>query len=110
MDEDKLAPPPTRAWTRVEDYFASLARRRTERRRREPETPRTQPEAPRLFLSTLPFLALLAALAVLAVAIAVAAWPGRERPQAQPKPQRREYGTAPPGWLDRAKREMRREN
>jgi len=106
MNEDKLAPPPARAWTRVEDYFASLARRRTARRRREPG-PRTQPEAPRLSLSTLPFIALLAALAVLAVAIAVAAWPGREHPQAQIKPQPREYGTAPPGWLDQAKREPR---
>ena len=114
MNEDDFAPPPagapTRAWTRVEDYFASLARRRTERRRREPETPRTQPEAPRLSLSTLPFLALLAALAALAVAIAIAAWPGREHPRAQPRAQPRELGTAPPGWLDRAKREMRQEN
>ena len=109
MDEDKLASPPTRAWTRIEDYYASLARRLTERRRREPG-PRTQPEAPRFSLSTLPFLALLAALAVLAVAIAVTAWPGREHPQAQPKPQPRELGTAPPGWFEEAKREVRQEN
>jgi len=90
--------PPTGAWTRVEDYLGALARRRAARRRHEPG-PRTQPEDPKLSLSTLPFLALLIALAVLTVGIAVAAWPGRshEPPRAEPA---REIGTAPPGWLD----------
>ena len=110
MNEDKLAPPPTGAptpWTRAEAYLASLARRRTARRRREPEPPRTQPETPRLSLSILPILALLAALALFAAAIVIDAWPGRERPRAQPKAEPSEYGTAPPGWLEQAKRERR---
>ena len=106
MNEDKLASPPTQAWTRVEDYFASLARRRTARKQREPG-PHIHPEAPRISLSILPFLALLAALAVFAVAIVIDAWPGRDRPHAQPKPPPREYGTAPPGWIDQAKRDVR---
>ena len=105
MDEDKLASPPTRAWTGAEAYFASLARRRTERKRRE--RPHFHPEAPRVSLSILPFLVLLAALVVFAVAIVIDAWPGRERPQAQSKPEPRAYGTAPPGWLEKAEREKR---
>src|SRR5437764_7076608 len=60
----ELAPAQSLNWTRVEDYLGALARRRTERRRRGPKV-RTQPEAPRLLLSTLPFLVLLAAMAVL---------------------------------------------
>lgn len=109
MDKDsKLAPPPARpagAWTRPQDYWASLARRRTARRRHEPEALRTEPDEPRLSLSTLPFLALLIAMAVLAAGIIVAAWPGREKPQAQPEAEERERGTAPPGWLERSQRD-----
>lgn len=58
-------------------------------------------------MSTLPFLALIAALALLIVGFAIAAWPGREHPRA--KPPEREFGTAPPGWLERAERDMRNE-
>jgi hypothetical protein len=110
MNEDELVPPPTgaptRAWTRIEDYYASLAARLTARRRRDPGSPHIHPEAPRLLLSILPFL-VLAALAVFAVAIVIDAWPGRDRPQAQPKPQPRDLGTAPPGWFEEAEPEMR---
>jgi len=110
MNEDKLAVPPagapTGAWTRVEDYFSSLARRRTARKRREPG-PHFHPDAPRISLSILPFVALLAAVVVFAVAIVIDAWPGRERPQAEPEPQPRELGTAPPEWLEEAKRDIR---
>lgn len=103
MEEEKRESRPgqsrrLRAWTRVDDYLVALARRRTERRRREPK-PRTQPENPRAGLSTLPFLALILALAVLASAIVVTAWPGRERPPPKPRPASAEPGTAPPGWF-----------
>ena len=74
--KEELAPPPdARSWTGPTVYFEALARRRTERRRREPLV-RTQPKSPRLLLSTLPFIALIAALGLLAVAIMITAWPG----------------------------------
>jgi len=94
-------------WTRADDYLGALARRRTERKKRESKLTRTQPEAPRLLLSTLPFLALIAALAVLAVAIMFTAWPGSQ-PGPKARPAQHEQGYAPKGWLDDARREMRR--
>lgn len=106
MDENADTPPPDPrpatsplSWTRADAYFAALARRRTERRRREPRPARTEPEDPRALLSTVPFLALSLALLVILVAIAILAWPGRDRPA--PPPPEPELGTAPPGWFDR---------
>lgn len=62
---------------------------------------------PRFALSTLPFLALFLGLAVLAIGIAVTAWPGSQPPPraqaAQP-----EQGFAPKGWFQEAEKEMRR--
>ena len=63
----------------------------------------------RALLSTLPFLALIVGLGVVAVAVMFAAWPGRQ----QAAPQRQSAatsggGVAAPGWFDDAKREMRR--
>jgi hypothetical protein len=76
------------------------------RRKREPASvARTQPESPRLLLSTLPFIALIAALGLLTVAILIAAWPGR--PQRHPPPRQHEQGVAPKGWLEKARREFR---
>ena len=103
--EPDLAPPTKpQAWTRPDDYFVALARRRTERKKREPR-PRTEPEAPRLLLSTVPFLALLAALAVIAVGLFAAAWPS-----SQPGPQRQaaaqERGTAAKGWFQEAEKQF----
>jgi len=102
----ELAAPEPRRWTRADDYVEALARRRTARRGRETSM-RTQPEAPRLLLSTIPFLALIGALAILAVAIMFVAWPG-----AQPKPAerlvQREQGVAPKGWFQKAENEIRR--
>jgi len=94
-----------RKWTRVDDYVQSLLRLRRARRAHLPP-PRTEPETPRFSLSTLPFLALIAGLAVMAVAIAVAAWPGNQPPPlvhaaAEPEP-----GVAAPGWFQDAEREM----
>jgi hypothetical protein len=103
--KEELAPPAEHGWTRPEVYFEALARRRTERRKREPVV-RTQPESPRLLLSTLPFIALIAALGLLAVAIMIIAWPGR--PERHPPPQQQyEQGIAPKGWFQKAEREFR---
>lgn len=101
----ELAPPEPRRWTRADDYLGAFARRRTARREREAPV-RTQPEAPRLLLSTIPFLALIAALAILAVAIMVVAWPGGQ-PQASRRAAPREQGVAAKGWFQEAQKEMR---
>jgi len=99
-----LACPKPGAWTRPEDYFVALARRRTARRSREPKL-RTQPETPRFLLSTLPFLLLFVALAVITVDIVVMAWPGS---QPQPKSQLAEHeqGVAAKGWFQKAQKEF----
>jgi len=102
-----LVPPESRSWTRVEDYFESLARRRTARRSRSPSA-RTQPEAPRFLLSTLPFLTLFVGLAVLAISIAIAAWPAGQPEAKKAQLVAHELGTAPKGWFQDAKREMHR--
>jgi hypothetical protein len=100
-----VAPYESRNWTRPEDYLGAMARRRTARKKREGK-PRTQPESPRLMLSTLPFFALLAAMAVLTVAIMVVAWPGSQ-PQVQPQPVQHEQGVAAKGWFQEARKEFR---
>ena len=107
-DKGEAAPVKVRSWIRVDDYFESLARRRTARRAREPMQ-RTEPEAPRFGLSTLPFLALFFGLAVLAIGIAVSAWPGSQPPPAK-WVQKHEKGFAPKGWLQEAQKEMHRQN
>lgn len=106
-----LAPrPASRNWTRVDDYLGALARKRTYRHRREPDaSKRTQPEAPRFLLSTLPFLLLFAGLAVMAIAIAVTAWPGQQRAEVKRQTEARELGTAPKGWFQDAQRRMHRQ-
>ncbi|MEO8454119.1 MAG: hypothetical protein ABI454_03080 [Sphingomicrobium sp.] len=100
-----LASSESLSWTRPEDYLSAMARRRTERRKREPK-PRTQPESPRLLLSTLPFLALIAALAILAVAIMIAAFPGNQ-PQARSNAPEHRQGYAPKGWFQEAEKEFK---
>ncbi|HEX6741789.1 MAG TPA: hypothetical protein VF079_08365 [Sphingomicrobium sp.] len=95
-----------RSWTRIEDYFEAMARRRTARRSRALR-PRTEPEAPRFSLSTLPFLILIGGLAVLAVGIAVAAWPGSGPPPRAAAAAEHEQGFAPKGWYQDAEKEMR---
>jgi hypothetical protein len=103
-NKGELAPRESLDWTRVEDYLGALARRRTARKTREPK-PRTQPETPRLLLSTLPFLALFAALAVLAVAIMITAWPGSQ-PQPRLRPAAHQQGIAAKGWFQEAQKEF----
>ena len=96
-------PEPARAereWTRVQDYLdlARLWGRAGERHRRRLE-PRTEASAPRLLsLGMLPFVLLLAAMAVLAFLVILAAVPGKRYPERPPPPP--EAGTAPPGWID----------
>ena len=102
-----LAPVAQRSWTRVDDYFEALARRRTARRSRRPQA-RTEPVAPSFLLSTLPFLALFVGLAILAVGIAVTAWPGAQPQQRSNTAARHEPGVAPKGWFQEAQQEMRR--
>jgi len=96
---------PAGKWTRAEDYVEALARRRTSRHgRRSPA--RSQPEAPSLLLSTLPYVTLLALLAVLALGIIVAAYPGTQpQVKALPAPAK-EQGVAPRGWLQEAERDF----
>lgn len=85
-----------------------MARKRSFRRAREPKM-RTQPERPRLLLSTVPFLALLSLLAVLAVAIMVVAFPGNQPQIREPSPPAKEQGVAQRGWLQKAEREFHRQ-
>lgn len=106
-NKGELAPPEAERWTRADAYLGALARRRTARRNREPDAPRTQPEAPRLLLSTIPFLALIGALAILAVAIMVMAWPG-SHPHAAHHPVQKEQGVAAKGWFQEAEKEFHR--
>ena len=94
---------PTRPWTKPDTYVEAMARKRRFRRAHA-DRPRTQPERPRLMLSTLPFLAVFAFLAILAVAIMVMAFPGNQpapQPHAAAQPER---GTAQPGWFQDAKK------
>jgi hypothetical protein len=98
-------PETLRAWTRPDAYLGAMARKRSFRRA-QGEKRRTQPESPRMLLSTVPFLALLGLLAILAVAIMVIAFPGR---QPKPKPQQvaaQEKGVAQRGWFQEAQKEM----
>jgi hypothetical protein len=106
MKDDGELAPAKEPWVRIEDYFVSLARRRSARRSRAPQL-RTEPEAPRFLLSTLPFLTLIGGLAVLTVAIAVTAWPVRQATPAHSVSAPHELGIAPKGWFQEAQKEFR---
>jgi hypothetical protein len=105
-EQQRIASPRSRRdWTRAEDYVDALARRRSFRRTHR-EKIRTEAERPRLLLSTVPFLALTSFLAVLAVAIAVAAFPGTQPQFKSPPPPVKQQGWANPGWLQEAKKDF----
>lgn len=104
MKRQGLTESPAGKWTRPDDYIEALALKRTFRRKRGGQG-RTEPESPRLLLSTVPFLALLGLLAVLAVAIMVAAFPGTQ-PNAKVPPPARQQGVAAKGWFEEAQREF----
>ena len=87
-------------WTRLEDYLdlGRLWRRAGVRHRRRMQ-PRTELSAPGLLsLGMLPFVLLLAAMALLTILFIIAAIPGKSYPERPPPPP--EAGTAPAGWLD----------
>lgn len=90
---------PARHWTRIDDYVVPMRwRSAAHRRRRKAVGHEAPPE--RLLLGMVPFMALILGLAVIAVAVFIAAWPGgHDRPQAEQAPAG-EVGTAPPGWID----------
>jgi hypothetical protein len=106
--KQKLAnPEPGEAWVKPETYLEALVRTRSFRRAHR-EKPRTQPDSPRAMLSTIPFLVLLAFLAVLAVGIMILAFPGNQ-PAQKPKPAAaHEQGVAERGWFEEAQKEMHR--
>ncbi len=94
-----------RAWTRPEDYWPSRRPARSgkpAKSRRRPPGDRGDPiEGGRLTLTALPYLLMLAGLAVMAVVIMTMAWPGNRTPiQPAPPPQAVEVGTAPKGWIN----------
>src|SRR3954452_10705636 len=103
--DEKIASPPTGAsWTRPDAYIGALARKRGYRRARD--KPRTQPVTPRPSLSTVPFAAILAVLAVLAVSIMLVAFPGSQ-PAPRPKlAEVQEQGVAAPGWFEEAQKQF----
>lgn len=100
---DELTPlpaPAERNWTRLEDYL-DLPRlwRRSSRRNRRLVAPRTeQPAASLMSIGMLPFLLLMAGMAILSALIIVAAIPGKQTPQREPAEP--PLGTAPAGWLE----------
>ncbi len=106
--KEKIASPASgESWTRPDAYIGAMARKRSYRKARE-AMPRTQPAAPRPWLSTVPFAAILAVLAILAAAIIFVAFPGAQ-PAPRPKPATaREQGVAQRGWFQEAQKEMRR--
>jgi hypothetical protein len=101
---DLTRPKPGGAWTRPEDYFTALARRRTARKSHA-QKPRTQTDQPHFLLSTLPFILLFVALAVITVGIVITAWPGNQ-PQPKPKLAEHERGVAAKGWFQEAQKEF----
>ena len=106
-DEKITSPLPGASWTRPDAYIGALARKRSFRRRKA-DLGRTQPERPRLLLSTVPFMALIGLLAVLAVLIMIVAFPGAQ-PQQKPRQfAQKEQGVAQRGWFQEAQKEMHR--
>jgi hypothetical protein len=107
VKKDGLAPPPAaRAWTRIDDYLVHMRRRDAASRSRHRLKPRTQPEAPHFMLSTFPFVALIAIFGIMTIVMLIVAWPGNA-PPARPRPAIHELGTAPKGWMQEARRDMR---
>jgi hypothetical protein len=82
-----------------------MARKRRFRRERVPGE-RSQPESPRMLLSTLPFLAVMALLGVLGVAIMIAAFPLAQPHEKAVQVAQREQGVAPRGWFQEAERDF----
>lgn len=105
MKRQGVTESPTGKWTRPEDYLGAMARKRSSRRERRSRN-RTEPESPRLLLSTVPFLALIGMLAILAAAIMVIAFPGTQPEVKPPAPTPKEQGVAQKGWLQEAEKDF----
>jgi hypothetical protein len=93
-----------RVWTRPEDYWPPRRPARSSRpareRRRKADGHADPLDQPRLMLTTIPYAMLMVCLAFLAIAIMVAAWPGRHQAKEPARPVAAEVGTAPKGWLE----------
>ena len=92
-------------WTRPEAYVESLARQRHSRRASRARL-RTEPETPRLLLSTVPFMALIGLLAVVAFAIILMAMPGSAPQTRHPQAAAHQQGVAERGWLQKAQKDF----
>jgi len=99
------SPAPDASWTRPEAYIGALARKRSFRKACEKKRI-TQSAAQRAWLSTVPFAALLAVLAVLAVAIMLVAFPGNQPSLKERQAAPREQGVAPRGWFQEAQKQF----
>ena len=106
MKRDGVTESPEGKWTRPEDYLGAMARKRTFRRTRLRRDGPSEPDSPRLLLSTVPFVALLGLLGVLAVAIMIVAFPGTQPQPKPPQVAQREQGVAPKGWFQEAQRDF----
>lgn len=106
MKRQGLTESPTGKWTHADDYIGAMARKRTFRRGRRRVKERTEPESPQLLLSTIPFLALIGLLAVLAVAIMFIALPRSHPQQRAAQVVQKEQGVAPKGWFQEAQKEF----
>ena len=98
-DKPDSAQAAARHWTRIDEYLAAMRWRGAAYRRRRRSRVGYEAEPERLLLGMVPFLALIIGLAVIAVAVFIAAWPGG-RDERAGQPEEREIGTAPPGWID----------
>lgn len=107
MKRDGVTESPAGRWTRAEDYLGAMARKRSFRRG-QGRPHRTEVESSRLLLSTVPFLALLSLLGILAVAIMVMAFPGSQPLAKAPELPQREQGVAQEGWFQEAERQFHR--
>ena len=106
MKREGLTESPEGRWTRPEDYLGALASKRSFRQRWR-RSDRGE-ESSRLMLSTIPFVALLSLLGILAVAIMVTAFPGSQPLVKAPELPQREQGVAQKGWFQEAQREFHR--
>jgi hypothetical protein len=104
-EERVASPAPGASWTRPDAYIGALARKRSYRHARK-DRPRSRPVSPRPSLSTLPFAAILAVLAILAVAIMIVAFPGNQPVSKPARAPAHEQGVAPRGWLQEAQKQF----
>ena len=107
MKREGLTESPADRWTRPEDYLGALACKRSFRQRWR-RSDRGEAESARLMLSTIPFVALLSLLGILAVAIMVTAFPGNQPLVKAAELPQHEEGVAQKGWFQEAQREFHR--